>query len=430
MAHPPTLPAEVAYSDVELDLIDIEPPGLLPTDQVSYWGQLRKVLADYTQANAVDLFTQWYNNLDPRVVDANDIAEWEYMLDVPNGTALSLAARRNRILSRLYKGAFTRTIRNQIIESYIAATFGAAVSFDPFGVAIDSSGIPLFSGASSLVGSYRVYEDIRGYSFAVWIRSDITPDINGLTRDLARISPYNFTIDNTQADVLRYFELVRNAQPIGHWRLGSLADASGNGYNLTANGGVVAGSLAQPGLLVNPSAGTEGGAVFDGVNDYFTAVMAAGPAITKTLEGWVKLTAAPGTGVTAIIVSTGSLEYLGVQGTTGANLGWSFTCNIDGVQYYVATAPGTLALNTTYHVVGTFDGQTMLFYVNGVIVNSAVVPGKLNVVNANNVFIGQYAGGGSNFLTGQSDEVAIYNYALAPGVVLDHYNTGRDVATY
>lgn len=193
MAWPPTLPAEVPLTDIERDLIDNEPPGVFPENQDSYWGQFRKVIADWMQANGVDLFTRWYNNLDPRIVDENDIDEWEHMTGTPAAPAgFTIEQRRPRVQLRLYRGPFTRAQRAKIVESFIIATFGPALSFGTEGITL-GSGVSLFSGATSLAGTYNIVEDVGNFSYDVRILDTIVVDEVGLRRELDRITPGHFS---------------------------------------------------------------------------------------------------------------------------------------------------------------------------------------------------------------------------------------------
>jgi hypothetical protein len=188
-----------AYTDIERDFIDNEPPGLFPTDQSSVWGQVRSVYGAYLQTLA-DMLTKWYGNLDPATVSDDDLPEWEEMLNLPAGnTTLTTTARRANIIARFQRGPFTRTRRRLLVESFITPTFGTAISFDPTGVPFVSAGIPFFSGTSSLTGTYNIVENIPAFSYQVRILNTITVDTIGMTRELTRITPAGiaFTILST-----------------------------------------------------------------------------------------------------------------------------------------------------------------------------------------------------------------------------------------
>jgi hypothetical protein len=194
-----TIPPETTYTDIEHDLIENEPPGLLPGDQHSVWGQVRKVYADYLQFNFADVLDQWYLNLDPRTVAPSDLPEWEYMLDVAANEALSMEARQSFLVARREQGAFTRTRRRRLVEAFIVPTFGAATDFTADGIPFNAAGIPLYSGATSLAGTYNIVENVPNFSYDVRILNTITVDVPGLTRELKRITPsgISFTITST-----------------------------------------------------------------------------------------------------------------------------------------------------------------------------------------------------------------------------------------
>lgn len=194
---PLAIPAPVQYTDLERLWIDLEPPGLFSTDQDSYWGQRRKVYADYLQA-LVDDLAAWYLNMDPNTVDDSDIDAWENMLGIPVAApSNTLEQRRAFVLSRWSRGPFTRTRRQQIVEQFISATFGAAVKFTPDGVIFGGSGIPFFSGADDLSGTYAITEDIPNFHYTVSILDTIDVDVAGLTRELARVTPAGITFSVT-----------------------------------------------------------------------------------------------------------------------------------------------------------------------------------------------------------------------------------------
>jgi hypothetical protein len=184
---------EGVYTDIEHDFIENEPPGLFPGGQDSTWGQIRSVYAAYLQVLA-DMMTKWYGNLDPSTVTTDDLPEWEYMLNLPqSNTTLSDTARRNNVVARFEVGPFTRTRRAQIVESFITQTFGQAIMFKPEGIPFVSAGIPFYSGTTSLVGTYKIIENIPAFSYQVRIKNTITVDLAGLTRELARITPAGIT---------------------------------------------------------------------------------------------------------------------------------------------------------------------------------------------------------------------------------------------
>lgn len=421
------LPAEVPLTDLERAFFESEPPGLFPQNQDSYWGQLRKVLSDKSQEVA-DLLTAYYLNMSALTVNLDDMTEWEQMLNIPAMSGRTLDQRRSFVLSRLNYGAFTRAKRKAIIESFVVTTFGTPITFVPEGISFSAGGMPFFGESSILAGTYRVYEDIRAFAYAVWIKSTTTPDIPGLTRELARITPagISFTIDNAHADVLDYFRLVRNSQPVGYWRMDSVNDQSGYANNLTANGGATLGNLASPGLLHTNVAGGNSATDLDGVDDYFTAAHGVVQDVADyfSVEAWVRVDA--GSTIRSIIgKGTGATGwYVGLDSTNHVTL----YRRSDSAS--LAKSTTALVAGTTYHVVVTKNGDDKHVYINGVD-NTNLTGATVQAMAAqtNQVYIGA-AEGGPSVWNGVLDEVALYNCVLDPATVLDHYNTGRDIATY
>jgi hypothetical protein len=78
------------------------------------------------------------------------------------------------------------------VENYIGATFGTPVSFSPTGIPMSASGVPLYSGATSVTAAYKIIEDIPNFTYTVRILNTITVS-SGLQRELARITPAGIT---------------------------------------------------------------------------------------------------------------------------------------------------------------------------------------------------------------------------------------------
>lgn len=184
----PTLPAEIVASEAELNFIDESPPKVFPENQNSNWGLKRKNFTDQIQIAADQLdemFSEHFVATSQSFLD-----EWEKQQGVPIApTGWTLDKRRSILLGRVRYDPFTRTRRQQIIEAAISATFGGAAQFSSAGIVLDSSGVPLYSGASSLIGAYSIVEDIPNFTYTIYIQTSITPDMNALNRELSRITP-------------------------------------------------------------------------------------------------------------------------------------------------------------------------------------------------------------------------------------------------
>ncbi|MGC1379870.1 MAG: LamG-like jellyroll fold domain-containing protein, partial [Candidatus Baltobacteraceae bacterium] len=93
--------------------------------------------------------------------------------------------------------------------------------------------------------------------------------------------------------------------------------------------------------------------------------------------------------------------------------------------------PNPLAVNTTYHVVSTYNGTTGSLYVNGVLAATGTKSGSLTGYTPK---YGPAIGDDAQFedpaFTGTLDEVAIYaNQTLTATQVANHYNAGTTGAT-
>lgn len=435
MTIQPTLPLENSYSDVEKEFIELSPRGLYPENQDSNYGQFRKITTDIIQ-ECVDFLTILDVEMYPST-SSRYLSLWEEMFGLPVASAGKTDAQRRALIQPfLRQGVFSRGRRNGVIESFILPLIGAGsdITLLPPGVDLPAGGTTMGSGLTSLIGTYRVYEDIRNFTWDLWIKSSVTPDIAGLTKELKRISPYTFTIDNTKADVLDYFRLVRNAQPTGYWRLSSAdnTDVSGYGSTLSQFGTMTV--IASPGLLHANTAGGSGGRDLDGSTGYLGVAVNTAIGTSKdtgqiSQEIWVRPDALPGAGVHPVANYIPGGGLIQVQDSVG---GRRFEWFVGGGPQCVGLLSGAIVVGTTYHVVGTYDGRYGKLYINGVLQDTQDWGVRALAPFGNSVYIG-WDGSSvapNGWWNGGVDEPAVYNYALSAATILDHYNTGRDVATY
>lgn len=190
----PALPAEGIKTDLEQVFIDSQPRGLLPENQNSNFGLLRKTLVGELQIaadNLTSLFSEMF------IQTASDfLGAWEDELGIPRAsTGLSVASRRTRLLNRRRIGAFTRTRRRELVEAFIMATFGDVPEFTSSGIPLTSGGIILHSESGAVTSFYTITED-SAFHYTINIVPTVDPDIAGLTRELNWITPshYSFTI--------------------------------------------------------------------------------------------------------------------------------------------------------------------------------------------------------------------------------------------
>jgi len=92
-------------------------------------------------------------------------------------------------------------------------------------------------------------------------------------------------------------------------------------------------------------------------------------------------------------------------------------------------ANSTISQGTWYHLAGTYDGEQVRIYINGVLQNASINAGKLSNSNLQPLFFADNSGATGRYFDGMIDEFKIYDVALSPGRVYGlYYNelNGRD----
>jgi hypothetical protein len=217
--------------------------------------------------------------------------------------------------------------------------------------------------------------------------------------------------------------------PIAYYRLGDNAGTAVDLGSAHANGiygpGVAKG---VPSLLSND---TDTAALFSagGTPDSIVRVsenVALEPKAALTVECWVHLTAAPAGGPsTARLVSYGEDEMAPYEAYVLQVQSGKPELYI-GALALTVTGGTPLTQDRTYHLAGTFDGNTARIYVNG---NSEGVRPSGGAIGPydikNGLGIGGGFGGGGSQLRGTLDEIAIYDHALSADRIAAHYAAGR-----
>lgn len=251
--------------------------------------------------------------------------------------------------------------------------------------------------------------------------------------DLAQPAP----LDGGVADLAgSYAATVLADAPLAYYRLdeptGTVAhDASGRGHDGSYGANVVRGAA---GLLTGDS---DGAATFSGGAWSLAGVVTVPPSLTLepetalTVELWMRQTVY-NLDFTAL-VDYGDAPNLTVDSPYAAVLYnkafglylWSRQAgSASAPDFHTVTQP---ALNTTYHVVISYDGTAIRLYVNGVLESTRPFSGPIAGYGGSGLGIGGSAAGGNGDLVfaGTIDEVAIYGTALTPQRVLAHYTAGK-----
>jgi hypothetical protein len=177
-------------------------------------------------------------------------------------------------------------------------------------------------------------------------------------------------------------------------------DLSGRSNNLTLFGGVT----FSNGVLD-----------FDGVNGYAQTtanVIGTGASIPHTIEMWVNFD--------TIVSTRWWLAVLG-QYSNGSHhwIGTSATATQFGVFGGTQRTPNLLGTSRWLHIVNTFDGTSLINYVNTT-ASSPVTASGFNFLNSN--FSIGLRNGAENYFDGKVSIARIYSRALTASEIRQNYN--------
>src|SRR5215472_1043587 len=223
-----------------------------------------------------------------------------------------------------------------------------------------------------------------------------------------------FRLTGGPAQRVAYRDMILDDQPEAYWRLeasNASLDETGR-HPLTFTGT----TSPVPGLIRDGGQGrdfTPGG----------TATAAGFSPRDQpngwSLEGWAWLTSlpAPTNDYSMMIVCQNTTNYIALAA-------WGAITSMYGASGQIAAniAPAPV-INSLYHIVGTWDMETLTIYYNGQS-NSVAAPSPYIDVGTQ-IILGDY-GGGTYHNKGYMDELAIYKYALTPAQVQKHYLAGKN----
>lgn len=235
------------------------------------------------------------------------------------------------------------------------------------------------------------------------------------------------------APTTSYADTILGDTPTSFWRLGEGAGE----FTLVDEMGLLYGTyfdatrLGQPGALLgdaNTSAGFNGTTTSKGEVFQITDELSKP---TFSIELWAKRTGGAGS-------FTSPLTYRDFSSDPAYRKGWTFYATSgnhwqfrigDGSDTWVIIDGPAVNDGAWTHLVGTYDGTSMAFYVNGALVESRVA--TYAPVDVFGIPM-RVAGGstedvdGAFFFIGQVDEVALYPDALTPEEVAGHYAAAFD----
>lgn len=235
------------------------------------------------------------------------------------------------------------------------------------------------------------------------------------------------TVAISSALAAGYQPTILGNGPIAYYRLNNLQgttvdDFSGNGYVGTSHNSP---TLQVPTLLTDAQDSSDTAQTFASASSQYislpTSFTPTGSGHAWSLEAWALITSIPGSGNYAIITwganSTNNLGQIRLTST-------GTTAHFDFLVFNTDLNSSNISANTIYHLVGTYDGSNLRFYING---SLAVGPTAATVnLGTTATQIGAAAGPGS-FFNGTIDETAFYNYALSAVQISIHYAAGTSV---
>ncbi|NTV30966.1 DUF2341 domain-containing protein [candidate division WWE3 bacterium] len=261
---------------------------------------------------------------------------------------------------------------------------------------------PTFGGESAKIGNRNSGTDIT---------------LNGRLDD---IRFYNRAL--TASEVRKLYAFAPG--PIGYWKLDEHTGSTA--YDVSTSG--------LPGTLYNQakwSAGKFGGGTyFDGTGDYISAADNSIFDLTNqiTIEAWARYTGSQyNNGGTVVSRGSGNsnVHHFYISKPNGFDI-WDFSLtNSTGTEAYL-TGP-SMSYNQWYHLAGTWNGSTVKFYVNGVLVDTDTLSGSF--ANTANPFL---IGSGESFTDpsvfsyeGSVDDVRLYNYPRTATQIIQDMNANH-----
>ncbi|MFW0862565.1 MAG: DUF2341 domain-containing protein [Candidatus Komeilibacteria bacterium] len=267
---------------------------------------------------------------------------------------------------------------------------GLAIAYSQTGGSIDPNSDPITFANAKRVGTYSS----AGVGGNYWM--------NGRVDDLKF-----YTVARTADQIMRDYKT--GPTPLIYWNFdegqdntcgtADLCDRSGHGFNAL--------NYNSPEWVL----GKYGGALeYDGATTY--SAKSFSPSITGsqpfTIMAWAK---SPG-------ADSDKERIIADYAVTFLNWNVNNTISFmrDGTSYFTTTSPETFSTNTWHHVVGIYDGNEAILYVNGIERNRITVGvgdrdfGTLQVAKDNSDW--------TDYYHGAVDEVKVYNYARTPEQIL------------
>jgi hypothetical protein len=311
----------------------------------------------------------------------------------------------------------------------------AGIGFVAFALPLALVGACFSDGTSTEdAGSYFLYEAGVGHDAATKPDAEAgasadgagnvdSSELDSTTSDSANVDDAEAAQDSAiDAPPPTYAQTVMSDHPLSYWRFGEASGTTANDSSGTTNGAYLGGyTLGATGAIANDS---NTAASFDGTSGYVSmgAAFNFADLASMSIELWVK--PAPADGNYRRVVSKETMDGNGREGFLMAYEG-SNNLSFERFQSGAETAVGgSIAPNVYSYVVGTFDGTTMILYVNGAVVQSSPAPQAIASFTDSFAIATYSTQMAADCIHGTIDEVAVYDHALTLTRIQAHYRVG------
>ena len=205
----------------------------------------------------------------------------------------------------------------------------------------------------------------------------------------------------------------------------SLADGGSEvieySYDITdGNGGAIAqtATLTINGINHAPILSKTGALAFDGVNDYVDIPNHPSPVTQITVEAWAKSDTNAWNSIGSLVSQRSGFVLHPMQGGKGMRFLIYREGGVSSIEFW----PGeSFDITEWHHYAGTYDGNNMYLYIDGVQVQSGWFPGLQLVSDNGTLTIGRDDGFNDRYLDGQIDDVRIWDVARSATQIQDNY---------
>ena len=225
------------------------------------------------------------------------------------------------------------------------------------------------------------------------------------------------TSDVDNDNIVNIYNWYKDSQSISVLNLPFEINA--DDYSGNNNDGLIEGAVFTNGQI--------GGALeFDGVNDFVNLSRPTSLVnldTTLSVEAWIF--SDNNTGQHLIF---DDCEFFATEGYCLLLLDNEFRFHV-GLAGAPRAVAGGIQTGRWYHVIGTYDNESIKIYVNGTLINTTSAVGPLNKNGDEDIILGHNSPSQTNNFDGKIDEVRVYNIALTAEQVNQRFEETKDGLT-